>query len=90
MARFASRLGLGTVFTLIIVFFIFLYARERMVQHWGWTVLTYIAGGYLLISLGLLALIILIPILIILIALLTMRKRKRRKVIDVEAEVQEK
>ncbi|MEK6983751.1 MAG: hypothetical protein AABX33_04205 [Nanoarchaeota archaeon] len=90
--------GLGTIFSLIVVYFIFLYSREK-----GWLLLAFISRWYLIIIGGLIALsfgiilfIILLFILIFLIGLLNFgridKKHKAQKVkeyIDVEYKVKE-
>ncbi len=86
----------GTLFTLIIVFFIYMYAKDHSASHWGWKVLMYITGAYLVISALMLILMVAIPILIILIALIIAwrarsrhKKKKKSDVIDVDFEVKE-
>ena len=57
--------GLGTIFSLIIVYFIHLYSKER-----GWALLAFISKWYLIIIGILIALPLLIIILILLFSLL--------------------
>lgn len=56
--------GLGTIFSLIVVYFIFLYSKEK-----GWTLLALASKWYLIIVGGLLALSLLIILSIILFAI---------------------
>ena len=56
--------GFGTIFSLIVVYFIFLYSREK-----GWAVLAFLSKWYLIIAGGLLALSLSIIILIMLFSL---------------------
>ena len=90
--------GLGTIFSLIVVYFIFLYSRDK-----GWTLLAFASKWYLIIvgslialSLGIVLLIILFSLLMLLIAMIKLRsinsKRKKQKsqeFIDAEYEVKE-
>lgn len=94
--------GLGTIFSLIVVYFIYLYSKDK-----GWIILTFISkwyliivGGLIALSLGLILLVILFSLLIFLIAMLKLhmfRKKYKRKYknqknkeyIDVEYKVKE-
>jgi len=92
------RFGLGTIFSLIVVYFIFLYSRDK-----GWKLLALISKWYLIIvgglislSLGVILLVMLFSLLIILFAMLKMRsfgkKYKRKKsadYIDVDYKIKE-
>ena len=90
--------GLGSIFSLIVVYFIFLYARDKR-----WTLLAFIskwyliiAGGLLALSLGAILLIILFSLLMFLIAMLrlhafgkTHKNKKAKEYVDVEYKVKE-
>ena len=90
--------GIGTIFSLIVVYFIFLYSRDK-----SWTLLTFISKWYLIIiggliafSLGIVLLIILFSLLMLLIAMIRLKsintKRKKQKsqgYIDAEYKVEE-
>ncbi len=93
--------GLGTIFSLIVVYFIYLYSGER-----GWTLLAlvskwylFIVGGLIALSLGIILLIILFSLLIFLFAMLKFRrlrkfdkphkKQKAKEYVDVEYKVKE-
>ena len=98
LARKRRNFGLGTVFSLIVVYFIFLYSRDK-----GWTLLAFVSKWYLVIIGGLAALssaiillVILFSLLMLLIAMIKMRsinsKRKKQKsqeYIDAEYKVKE-
>ncbi len=60
----------GTVFTLILVYFIYLVARDK-----GWKALSFLTGAYLFIVLGFFALAVLIILLLIIIPLFILRKQ---------------
>jgi len=85
--------GLGTIFSLIVVYFIYLYSKDK-----GWTLLALtskwyliIVGGLIALSFGIILLIILISLLIFLIAMLKLhafgKKYKSKEYIDVEYKV---
>ena len=57
--------GLGTIFSLIVIYFIFLYARDK-----GWTFLVFLSKWYLIIVVGLIALVLMIILFVFLFALL--------------------
>lgn len=90
--------GLGTMFSLIVVYFIFLYSKDK-----GWALLAFISKWYLIIvgslialSLGVILLIILIFLLIFLFAMLKLdrfgkryKKQKTKEYVDVEYKVKE-
>lgn len=90
--------GLGTIFSLIVVYFIFLYSRDK-----GWAVLAFIskwyliiAGGLIALSLGIILLVILVSLLLFLIAMIKLRifgkgykKKKSREYVDVEYNIKE-
>lgn len=90
--------GIGTIFSLIVIYFIFLYARDK-----GWTLLAFIskwyliiAGGLIALSFGIILLVALFFLLMLLIAMLKMRafsklhkKQKYKGYIDVEYKVKE-
>lgn len=90
--------GLGTVFSLIVVYFIFLYSRER-----GWVLLATISKWYLIIigSLFALSLVLILLILLIILALFVIamlklhsarrkqRKGKNKDYVDVQYRIKE-
>ena len=90
--------GIGTIFSLIVVYFIFLYSKDK-----GWTLLTFVSkwylvivGGLIALSLGVILLIILFSLLMLLIAMIrlkTINKRHKNKkdkeYIDVDYRVEE-
>ena len=89
--------GIGTFFSLIVVYFIFLYSRDK-----GWTTLAFISKWYLVIVIGLMALslgivlfVILISLLMLLTASIKLRKankkfKKRNKdYVDVEYNIKD-
>ncbi|MCK5630353.1 MAG: hypothetical protein KAI26_07080 [Nanoarchaeota archaeon] len=59
----------GTLFTLILVYFIYLIAKDK-----EWKILSFITGAYLFIIIGFFALVILGILLLILIPLLFLKK----------------
>ena len=84
--------GLGTFFSLIVVYFIYLYSKDK-----GWKILTFFSGWYLVIvgglialSLAILLLVLLFSLLMFLIALIKIKKfkgktnAKSKKNIDAE------
>ncbi len=90
--------GLGTVFSLIMVYFIFLYSRDK-----GWALLAFISKWYLIIavslialSVGILLLIFLFSMLMLLAAMLKLRgfgkknkKQSAKGYVDIEYKVKE-
>lgn len=67
--------GLGTIFSLIAVYFIFLYSRDK-----GWTALAFISKWYLIIvgalialSVGIILLVLLLSLFMLLIAMLKLK-----------------
>src|SRR3989338_1126408 len=75
--------GLGTVFSLIIIYFIYLYSKDK-----GWAVLAFlskwyliIVGGVIALSFGLIVLVLLFSLIMFLIALLKINKpiKKNKK-----------
>jgi len=87
--------GLGTVFSLIVVYFIHLYSKDK-----GWALLAFISKWYLIIIGGLIALsfgiaifVILIALLMFLIAMLRMhvlrKKQKTKEYVDADYKVKE-
>ncbi len=79
--------GIGSLFSLIVVYFIFLYARGQ-----GWTLLAFISKWYLIIMGGLFALsfaIILLILLLYLLIFLKHKKHKNKEYVDVEFTVKE-
>ena len=90
--------GFGTIFSLIVVYFIYLYSKDK-----GWALLTFlskwyliIVGGLLALSLGIILLVLLFSLFILLIALFKMRKLKKahkkqqkKEYLDAEFEIKE-
>ncbi|GEM_PF-2047259 len=90
--------GLGTIFSLIVIYFIFLYSRGK-----SWTLLAFltkwyliIVGGFIALSFGIIILVLLLSILMISIAAFRMRssskkykKQKNEEIIDAEFKVKE-
>lgn len=89
--------GLGTIFSLIVVYFIYLYSRDK-----GWSLLEFsskwyliIVGGLTALSFGIILLIILLSLLLLLFAGLKIRrfkkaeKKKQKEYIDVEYKIKE-
>ena len=90
--------GFGTIFSLIVVYFIFLYSRDK-----GWTFLAflskwylYIVGGFLALSLGIIVFVILLSLFMFLFAMLKLhafgkkyKKQKDKQYVDVEYKVKE-
>ena len=90
--------GLGTIFSLIVIYFIFLYSRDK-----GWSMLAFlskwyliIVGGAIALSVGVILLVILLSILLFLGALvrasLSGRKKKKQNnnsAIDIEYKVKD-
>jgi len=89
--------GLGTIFSLIVVYFIYLYSKDK-----GWALLSLISkwyliiiGGLIALSLGVILLVILIFLLIFLFAMLKLHrfgkkeKQKSKEYIDAEYKVKE-
>ena len=90
--------GLSTIFSLIVVYFINLYSKDK-----GWTVLAFISkwyliivGGLIALSLGIILLIILFSLLMLLLAMIRLKtfnkkykKQKTKDYIDAEYKVKE-
>jgi|SRR3989344_7016942 len=88
--------GLGTIFSLIVVYFIYLYSRDK-----GWAVLAFAAkwyliifGGLIILSLAIILLVLLFSMLMLLLAMLKLRTsakrhKKAKNYIDVEYKVKE-
>lgn len=89
--------GIGTFFTLIVMYFIYLYSKDK-----GWTLLAFISkwyliivGGLIALSLGIILLVILISLLIFLFAMLKLHrfgkrhKKQDKEYIDAEYKVKE-
>lgn len=89
-------LGFGTIFSLIVTYFIFLYSRQN-----GWAVLAFISKWYLIIALSLIGLSLGITILAIIISIIALligffklhrlgkkhKKQKAMEYVDAEYEV---
>ena len=94
----AFDFGMGAIFSLIVVYFIFLYSRDK-----GWALLAFIskwyliiAGGLIALSLGIILLIILFSLLMLLIAMIRLKtinkgykNKKDKEYIDVDYRVEE-
>ena len=90
--------GLGTIFSLIVVYFIFLYSREK-----GWVLLTLISKWYLIIAgilialpLGIVFVVLLVMLLVFLISMLKLhsfgkkhKNKKSKEYVDVEYTIKE-
>ena len=87
--------GLGTIFSLIVVYFIYLYSKDK-----GWTLLAAISKWYLIIvgslillSLGIILLILLLSLSMFLIAMIRFKKLnkkyKKAEYFDAEYKVKE-
>ena len=90
--------GLGTIFSLIVVYFIYLYSRDK-----GWTLLASVSKWYMIIaiglvlfSLGVIFLVILFSLLMFLTAIIRLRmfnkrykNKKRGDYVDVEYKVKQ-
>lgn len=94
--------GLGTIFSLIVVYFIYLYSKSQ-----GWSLLALISkwyliivGGLIALSIGIILLIILFSLLVFLIAMLKLHgfgkqfkqrkaKKQEKEYVDVEYKVKE-
>ena len=90
--------GIGTIFSLIVVYFIFLYAKDK-----GWTLLAFmskwyliIVGGLIALSLGIILLIILFSLLMLLIAMIRLKtinkghkNKKHKEYVDVDYKIEE-
>ena len=90
--------GIGTIFSLIVVYFIFLYSRDK-----SWTLLAFVSkwyliviGGLIALSLGIVLLIILFYLLMLLIAMIRLKaikwghkNKKDKEYIDVDYRVEE-
>jgi len=88
--------GLGTVFSLIVIYFIYLYSKDK-----GWLFLAFlskwyliIVGGLLAFSIGVILLVLLIFLLVFLIAMLRLhtfskkhKKEKAKEYIDAEYKI---
>ena len=96
-ARRLSFGGFGTIFSLIVVYFIYLYSKSQ-----GWGTLTFISkwyliivGGLILLSLGIILLILLFSLVMFLAALYRIKrfgrkqKQQKREFIEADYEVKE-
>lgn len=83
--NFGFGFRLGSVFSLIIVFFIYLYSYNQTKipgHHFGWGALAFVSKWYLIIVIGLMLLAILLPLILISLAALFLwisRRRKKKK-----------
>ena len=89
--------GLGTIFSIIIVYFIYLYSKDR---EWALLALMsklylIIVGGLLVLSLGLLLIIILFVLMVFLIMALKLKtikkhnKRKSKDYVDIDYKIRD-
>jgi len=90
--------GFGTIFSLIVVYFIFLYSLDR-----GWAFLAFVSkwyliivGGLLALSLGIILLVIILSLIMLLIAMIRLRsinskrkKNNKKEYIDAEYQLKE-
>ena len=90
--------GIGTIFSLIVVYFIYLYSKDK-----GWPVLAFLAKWYIIIFGGLIAISIAVILLVILFSLLMFmlsmvklrafykhqKANKNKRYIDAEYKVKE-
>ena len=89
--------GIGTIFSLIVIYFIYLYSRDH-----GWDALAFVSkwyliiiGGVIAISMGIVILALLFSLSVFLFALLKMRsmgrkmKKHKHGFIDADFEVKE-
>ena len=74
------RFGFGTIFSLIVVYFIFLYSKEK-----GWALLAFaskwyliIVGGLIALSVGTILLIMLLSLLIFFVAMLRLKSFRKK------------
>jgi predicted membrane protein len=87
--------GLGTFFSLIVIYFIYLYSKDK-----GWALLAFISKWYLIlvgsliaVSLGIILFVIIISLLVFLFAMLKLHgfrkkhKKRPKEYIDVEYKV---
>ena len=88
-------ISFGTLFSIIVVYFIFLYTKNQ--QGIGWTILKYIAGAYLVLSVGFILLAILVFLIISLVLLsfflyakFSHDKHKKKKIFEPKFKVKEK
>lgn len=72
--------GIGTIFSLIIIYFIYLYSKDK-----GWVILTFlskwyliIVGGIIVLSFGMIVLVLLFSLIMFLIALLKINKSNKK------------
>lgn len=84
---------MGSIFSLIVVYFIFLYSREK-----GWALLAFLSKWYLIItgslialSLGIIFLVLFLTLLVFLISMLKLhsfgKKQKAKDYVDVEYKI---
>ena len=85
--------GLGTIFSLIVVYFIYLYSKDK-----GWILLAFtskwyliIVGGLIALSLGIILLVIISSLLLLLITAIKVKtfNKKNKEYVDVEYKVKE-
>ncbi|MBI2658987.1 hypothetical protein HYX05_02690 [Candidatus Woesearchaeota archaeon] len=87
--------GLGTIFSLIVVYFIYLYSKEKewallaLISKWY----LIIAGGLMLLSIAVILLVVLISLLIFLFTMIKFKKfhknHKNTEYLDAEYKVKE-
>ena len=76
--------GLGTIFSLIVVYFVYLYSRDKK-----WLLLAFAAKWYLIIFAGLIALPLMIILLVVMFSLLKRKKKKDKNYIEAEYRIKE-
>lgn len=93
--------GLGTIFSLIVVYFIYIYSKGR-----GWALLAFISkwyliivGGLIALSIGIILLVLLSSLLIFLFAMLRLHafnkkykkytKQKAKEYVDIDYKIKE-
>ena len=97
MARRRWGFGAGTIFSLIVIYFIYLYSKDK-----EWKILAFVSKWYLIIIGGLIALSFTVVLLVMLFSLLLLllaalkirklnkgRKRKDKGYVNVEYEIKE-
>jgi MFS family permease len=96
--RWGLGFGIGSVFTFIIVLFIYLFSRDRYraTQEWGWRILELITKWYIIITLAIIGIAVLIILIGVILAIIThfrvkrkMSKMKNQDVIDADYKIKE-
>jgi uncharacterized membrane protein len=95
MAAMKASFGFGTIFSLIVVYFIFKYSQSQ-----GWGILAFVAkwyliivGGLIALSIGIVLFILLISFILFALAMLKIkssgRKKKNKDYIEAEYQIKE-